>query len=68
VIDNARALCDALKAAAGASSPAAPTTTFDRVLRADEDTEDEAKVAAFSAEMEAVKAEVHALTSRFPLY
>jgi glycine hydroxymethyltransferase len=41
---------------------------IDRVLRADEDKEDEAKLAAFTAEMEAVKAEVHALTSRFPLY
>jgi glycine hydroxymethyltransferase len=41
---------------------------IDRVLRADEDKEDEAKMAAFSAEMEAVKAEVHALTAKFPLY
>jgi glycine hydroxymethyltransferase len=41
---------------------------IDRVLRADEDTGDEAKMAAFNAEVEAVKAEVHALTSRFPLY
>jgi glycine hydroxymethyltransferase len=41
---------------------------IDRVLRADEDKEDEAKMAAFVAEMEAVKAEVHALTSKFPLY
>ncbi len=41
---------------------------IDRVLRADEDTESEAKTAAFGAEMEAVKAEVHALTSKFPLY
>jgi len=41
---------------------------IDRVLRADEDTGDDAKLAAFTAEMEAVKAEVHALTSRFPLY
>jgi glycine hydroxymethyltransferase len=41
---------------------------IDRVLRADEDKEDGAKLAAFTAEMEAVKAEVHALTSRFPLY
>ena len=41
---------------------------IDRVLRAEEDTEDAAKMAAFSAEMEAVKAAVHALTSRFPLY
>ncbi len=39
-----------------------------RVLSADEDKEDEAKYAAFSAEMEAVKAEVHALTAKFPLY
>jgi glycine hydroxymethyltransferase len=41
---------------------------IDRVLRADEDKEDEAKMAAFRAETEAVKAEVHALTSKFPLY
>jgi glycine hydroxymethyltransferase len=41
---------------------------IDRVLRADEDKEDEAKMAAFNAEMEAVKAEVHALTAKFPLY
>jgi glycine hydroxymethyltransferase len=39
-----------------------------RVLSADEDKDDEAKMAAFTAEMEAVKAEVHALTARFPLY
>jgi len=37
-------------------------------LRADEDKEDEAKMAAFAAEMEAVKSEVHALAARFPLY
>ena len=41
---------------------------IDRVLRADEDKEDETKMAAFSAEMEAVKAEVHELTAKFPLY
>ena len=41
---------------------------IDRVLRLDEDTEDPAKLAAFNAGIEAVKAEVHALTSRFPLY
>jgi glycine hydroxymethyltransferase len=41
---------------------------IDRVLRADEDTEDAAKLAAFTAEMEAVKAKVHALTANFPLY
>jgi glycine hydroxymethyltransferase len=39
-----------------------------RVLSADEDKEDEAKYAAFKAEMEAVKAEVHKLTAKFPLY
>jgi glycine hydroxymethyltransferase len=51
--------------------PAEMTTIaglIDRVLRADEDTGDEATMAAFNAEMEAVKAEVHALTARFPLY
>ncbi len=41
---------------------------IDRVLRADEGDDDAAKQAAFAAEMAAVKAEVHALTSRFPLY
>jgi len=41
---------------------------IDRVLRADEDKEDEAKMQVFTAEMEAVKSEVHALTSKFPLY
>jgi len=41
---------------------------IDRVLSADEDKEDETKYAAFTAEMEAVKAEVHALTAGFPLY
>jgi glycine hydroxymethyltransferase len=39
-----------------------------RVLSADEDKEDEAKHAAFKAEMEAVKADVHKLTAKFPLY
>jgi glycine hydroxymethyltransferase len=41
---------------------------IDRVLRSEEDTEDRTKMAAFTAEMEAVAAEVHALTARFPLY
>jgi len=41
---------------------------IDRVLSADEDKEDEAKMAAFTAEMAAVKAEVHKLTAKFPLY
>jgi glycine/serine hydroxymethyltransferase len=41
---------------------------IDRVLRANEDTEDAAKMKVFTAEMEAVKAEVHALTAKFPLY
>jgi glycine hydroxymethyltransferase len=51
--------------------PAEMTTIaglIDRVLRADEDTGDEATMAAFNAEMEAVRAEVHALTAMFPLY
>ena len=39
-----------------------------RVLSADEDKEDAAKYAAFNAEMEAVKAGVHSLTAKFPLY
>jgi glycine hydroxymethyltransferase len=43
-------------------------TLIDRVLRADEDKNDEDKLAAFGAEMEAVKQEVHALTKGFPLY
>ena len=41
---------------------------MDRALRLDEDKEDEAKMAAFAAGMEEIKAEVHELTSRFPLY
>jgi glycine hydroxymethyltransferase len=41
---------------------------IDRVLRLDEDKEDEAKMAAFNAGIEEVKSEVHELTSRFPLY
>jgi len=41
---------------------------IDRVLRADEDKEDQAKLDAFHAEMESVKAEVYALTEKFPLY
>ena len=41
---------------------------IDRVLRADEDKDDEAKLAAFTTEVEAVKAEVNALTAKFPLY
>jgi len=39
-----------------------------RVLSADEDKEDEAKMAAFTTEMKAVAGEVHALTAKFPLY
>jgi glycine hydroxymethyltransferase len=41
---------------------------MDRVLRLDEDKEDEAKMAVFNAEMERIRAEVRELTSRFPLY
>jgi len=41
---------------------------IDRVLRADEDKEDPAKMEAFRAEMDAVKSEVHRLTEKFPLY
>ena len=41
---------------------------IDRVLRADEDKENPEKLAAFHDEMEKVKAEVHTLTRRFPLY
>ncbi len=41
---------------------------IDRVLRLDEDSEDAAKLAAFNAGIEAVKAEVRVLTDRFPLY
>jgi glycine hydroxymethyltransferase len=43
-------------------------TLIDRVLRADEDKEDQAKLDAFHNEMEAVKAEVYQLTEKFPLY
>jgi glycine hydroxymethyltransferase len=39
-----------------------------RVLRSDEDKEDEAKMKVFTERMEAVKADVHSLTSNFPLY
>jgi len=41
---------------------------MDRALRLDEDKEDEVKLAAFHAGMEEIKAEVHELTARFPLY
>ncbi len=41
---------------------------MDRVLRLDEDKEDEAKMAVFNSEMERIRAEVRELTSRFPLY
>jgi glycine hydroxymethyltransferase len=41
---------------------------IDRVLRLDEDKDDDAKMAAFQSEIESIKSEVHALTSRFPLY
>jgi len=41
---------------------------MDRALRLDEDKEDEAKMAAFDAGMEEIKAEVHEMTARFPLY
>jgi len=41
---------------------------IDRVLQADEDKEDPVKLEAFHATTEAVKADVHALTARFPLY
>jgi glycine/serine hydroxymethyltransferase len=41
---------------------------MDRALRLDEDKEDEAKMAAFRAGMEEIKAEVHELTAKFPLY
>ncbi len=41
---------------------------MDRALHLDEDKEDEGKMAAFKAGMEEIKAEVHELTSRFPLY
>ncbi len=43
-------------------------TLIDRVLRADEDKEDQVKLDAFHNEMEAVKAEVYQLTEKFPLY
>ncbi len=41
---------------------------IDRVLRADENKDDEAVTAVFNAEMDAVRSEVHELTARFPLY
>jgi len=41
---------------------------IDRVLRADEDKTDDAKLAAFQDEMRNVASAVHKLTARFPLY
>jgi glycine hydroxymethyltransferase len=41
---------------------------IDRVLRSDEDSEDAAKMTAFNRRLDEVRAEVHALTDRFPLY
>jgi glycine hydroxymethyltransferase len=41
---------------------------IDRVLRLDENKDDPAAMAAFERGCEQVKAEVHALTARFPLY
>jgi len=41
---------------------------IDRVLRLDEDTDDDAKMAAFAAGIEGIRDEVHALTGGFPLY
>jgi glycine hydroxymethyltransferase len=41
---------------------------IDRVLRLDEDRDDPGKMAVFESNIAAVKAEVHALTERFPLY
>jgi glycine hydroxymethyltransferase len=41
---------------------------MDRVLRLDEDKDDEAKMQRFNDGIAEVKAEVHALTSKFPLY
>jgi glycine hydroxymethyltransferase len=41
---------------------------IDRVLRLDEDKEDAEKMALFNRGVAEVKAEVHALTSKFPLY
>jgi len=41
---------------------------IDRVLRLDEDKEDESKMAVFNAEIDKIKAEVRELTSSFPLY
>ena len=41
---------------------------IDRVLRLDEDKDDPRKMGIFESNIAAVKAEVHALTARFPLY
>jgi glycine hydroxymethyltransferase len=41
---------------------------MDRVLRLEEDNDDDTKMAAFKAGCEDVKREIHALTARFPLY
>ncbi len=41
---------------------------IDRVLRLDEDKDDDQKMRVFESGLEEIKAEVHALTARFPLY
>jgi glycine hydroxymethyltransferase len=41
---------------------------IDRVLRLDEDKDDDQKMRVFRSEVEKIKAEVHELTARFPLY
>ncbi|MCP4902670.1 MAG: serine hydroxymethyltransferase, partial [bacterium] len=41
---------------------------IDRVLQSDEDKNDDAKMKVFGERMEAVKADVHALAAKFPLY
>ncbi len=41
---------------------------IDRVLRLDEDKENESKMAVFNAEIDKIKADVRELTSSFPLY
>ena len=66
--DATRKLCGSLGVDAVVEEMKIIAELIHRVLSADEDKEDEVKYAAFKAEMEAVKADVHVLTAKFPLY
>ena len=52
----------------GADEMRTIATLIDRVLRLDEDKDDPRTMGIFETNIAAVKAEVHALTKRFPLY